>query len=32
MLKKLKLQPVKPPNPKYIPKQYEKKQYPCQRI
>ena len=32
MLKKLELQPVKPPNPKYIPKPYEKMQYPGQRV
>ena len=32
MLRKLDLQPVKPPNPKYIPKPYEKMQYPGQRI
>lgn len=28
ILKKLELQPVKPPNPKYIPKLYEKMLYP----
>lgn len=32
MLKKLDLQPVKPPNPKYIPKPYEKMLYPGQRV
>ena len=32
ILKKLELQPVKPPNPKYIPKPYEKMQYPGQRV
>lgn len=32
MLNKLELQPVKPPNPKYIPKSYEKMQYPGQRV
>ena len=32
MLRKLELQPVKPPNPKYIPKPYEKMQYPGQRV
>ena len=32
MLRKLKLQPVKPPNPKYIPKPYEKMLYPGQRV
>ena len=32
MLKKLELQPVKLPNPKYIPKPYEKMQYPGQRV
>ena len=32
MLNKLELQPVKPPNPKYIPKPYEKMQYPGQRV
>ena len=32
MLKKLELKPVKPPNPKYIPKPYEKMQYPGQRV
>ena len=32
MLRKLDLQPVKPPNPKYIPKPYEKMQYPGQRV
>lgn len=32
MLKKLELQPVKPPNPKYIPKPYEKMIYPGQRV
>ena len=28
MLRRLELQPIKPPNPKYIPKPYEKMQYP----
>lgn len=32
MLNRLELQPVKPPNPKYIPKPYEKMQYPGQRV
>lgn len=32
MLRKLELQPEKPPNPKYIPKPYEKMQYPGQRV
>ena len=32
MLRKLELQPVKPPNPKYISKPYEKMQYPGQRV
>lgn len=32
LLRKLKLQPVKPPNPKYIPKPYEKMTYPGQRV
>jgi len=32
MLHKLELQPIKPPNPKYIPKPYEKMQYPGQRV
>lgn len=32
MLKKLSLQPVKPSNPKYIPKPYEKMSYPGQRV
>ena len=32
MLKKLDLQPVKPPNPKYIAKPYEKMYYPGQRV
>ena len=32
MLRKLELQPVKPPKPKYIPKPYEKMQYPGQRV
>lgn len=32
MLRKLELQPVKPPNPKYIPKPYEKMSYPGQRV
>lgn len=32
ILNKLELQPVKPPNPKYIPKPYEKMQYPGQRV
>lgn len=32
MLHKLELQPEKPPNPKYIPKPYEKMQYPGQRV
>lgn len=32
MLKKLDLQPVKPQNPKYIPKPYEKMLYPGQRV
>lgn len=32
MLKKLELQPIKPPNPKYIPKPYEKMEYPGQRV
>ena len=32
MLKKLSLQPIKPPNPKYIAKPYEKMSYPGQRV
>ena len=32
ILNKLELQPIKPPNPKYIPKPYEKMQYPGQRV
>ena len=32
MLNKLELQPVKPPNHKYIPKPYEKMEYPGQRV
>ncbi|MBS7204894.1 MAG: DDE-type integrase/transposase/recombinase [Ruminococcus bicirculans] len=32
MLKKLDLAPIKPPNPKYIPKPYEKMYYPGQRV
>lgn len=32
MLNKLELQPIKPPNPKYIPKPYEKMSYPGQRV
>ena len=32
MLNKLELQPVKPPNPKYIPKPYEKMLYPGQKV
>ena len=32
MLRKLELQPTKPPNPKYIPKPYEKMLYPGQRV
>ena len=32
MLKKLELTSVKPPNPKYIPKPYEKMFYPGQRV
>ena len=32
MLKKLDLAPIKPPNPKYIPKPYEKMSYPGQRV
>ena len=32
MLKKLDLAPIKPPNPKYIPKTYEKMYYPGQRV
>ena len=32
MLNKLELQPIKPPNPKYIPKPYEKMMYPGQRV
>ena len=32
ILKKEGLQPVKPPNPKYIPKPYEKMYYPGQRV
>ena len=32
MLRKLELQPEKPPNPKYIPKPYEKMLYPGQRV
>jgi len=32
MLNKLELQPIKPPNPKYISKPYEKMQYPGQRV
>ena len=32
MLRKMGLQPVKPPNPKYIPKPYEQMSYPGQRV
>lgn len=32
MLRKLELTPIKPPNPKYIPKPYEKMLYPGQRV
>ena len=32
ILRKLSLQPIKPPNPKYIPKPYEKMSYPGQRV
>ena len=32
MLKKRNLMPVKPPNPKYVPKPYEKMSYPGQRV
>ena len=32
VLKKEGLQPIKPPNPKYIPKPYEKMYYPGQRV
>lgn len=32
ILRKLSLQPVKPPNPKYIPKPYEPMLYPGQRV
>ncbi|MCR5540627.1 MAG: DDE-type integrase/transposase/recombinase [Ruminococcus sp.] len=32
MLRKLKLRPIKPSNPKYIPKPYEKMLYPGQRV
>ena len=32
MLRKLELEPIKPPNPKYIPKPYEKMSYPGQRV
>ncbi len=32
VLRKQNLQPVKPPNPKYIPKPYEQMQYPGQRV
>lgn len=32
MLRKLELTPIKPPNPKYIPKPYEKMFYPGQRV
>ena len=32
MMKKLDLAPIKPPNPKYIPKPYEKMSYPGQRV
>ena len=32
VLKRLNLTPVKPPNPKYIPKPYEKMLYPGQRV
>jgi len=32
MLRKLSLQPIKPPNPKYIPKPYEQMSYPGQRV
>lgn len=31
-LRRLNLQPVKPPNPKYVPKPYEKMLYPGQRV
>ena len=32
VLKRQKLQPVKPPNPKYVPKPYEKMHYPGERV
>lgn len=32
VLRKQNLQPVKPPNPKYIPKPYEQMRYPGQRV
>lgn len=32
VLKRMAMQPTKPPNPKYIPKQYEKMRYPGQRV
>ena len=32
VLRRQKLQPVKPPNPKYIPKPYEKMHYPGERV
>ncbi len=32
VLKKLGMMPVKPPNPKYVPKPYEQMQYPGQRV
>ena len=32
MLRKLELRPIKPSNPKYIPKPYEKMLYPGQRV
>ena len=32
VLKRLNLQPIKPPNPKYVPKPYEKMLYPGQRV
>ena len=32
VLRRQKLQPVKPPNPKYVPKSYEKMHYPGERV
>ncbi len=32
VLRRMAMQPVKPPNPKYIPKPYEKMRYPGQRV